>query len=275
MKFDCDLIRDLMPLCADDAASESSKKAVQTHIAVCTECAREWDSIRGGLTVSADAPPPVDKYAAAAKKYRIKRLCCIILYTFAVILLVIGWQVSPLSDGHFTPEGAVRGAMRQLGRNTVSDYSDYEIVYRYDWKNKDAVSFWVLSEHTQRFFVFDIERRRWNLYFDRGGAGGWYDPTQGVVLLSMAENETEAFSYYGIYAKEPDVHTIRMTIDGKTVSGTVDEKRFCALMLDWSEIDSLYDIHGEALDADGNVLYTMETTRDKYGNPHYDWIPAQ
>lgn len=275
MKFECDLIRDLMPLCADDAASEASKKAVQTHIAVCTECAREWDSIRGELTVSADAPPPEPKYADAAKKYRINRLCRLIFCMVTVILLCFGWWVSPLSRGHFTALGAVRAAIQQENRHTLSDLSDYEVVYQYDWKTKDTVTFWIMPRNTPKIYTIDVERGKWNLYYERGGSYKPYDPNQNVVLLDMTGDETEDIFYYGIYAKDSDVHTVRMTFDGKTVSETVDEKRFCALMFHWSEINSLYDIRGEALDADGNLLYTMETTRDKYNNPHYDWIPPQ
>jgi hypothetical protein len=38
MKNSCDVIRDLLPLYADDACSEGSKKMVEEHLAECQEC---------------------------------------------------------------------------------------------------------------------------------------------------------------------------------------------------------------------------------------------
>lgn len=38
MKYDCDVIRDLIPLCLDRVSSESSRSAVNEHIAECQFC---------------------------------------------------------------------------------------------------------------------------------------------------------------------------------------------------------------------------------------------
>ena len=58
MKYECDPIRDLMPLCADGAASDASKKAVRTHTEACTECAKVWADYQMGLDLKADASAP-------------------------------------------------------------------------------------------------------------------------------------------------------------------------------------------------------------------------
>lgn len=38
MKYDCDVIRDLIPLCIDKVASKNSQNAVSEHIAECRTC---------------------------------------------------------------------------------------------------------------------------------------------------------------------------------------------------------------------------------------------
>ena len=38
MKNSCDVIRDLLPLYADDACSADSRRLVDEHLAECTEC---------------------------------------------------------------------------------------------------------------------------------------------------------------------------------------------------------------------------------------------
>lgn len=46
MKNECNIARDLMPLCIDGVASEESKKYVDDHIAECTECAVTYGEMR-------------------------------------------------------------------------------------------------------------------------------------------------------------------------------------------------------------------------------------
>ena len=40
MDFDCDLIRDLLPLYLDGVCSDASRRAVKAHLAGCADCRR-------------------------------------------------------------------------------------------------------------------------------------------------------------------------------------------------------------------------------------------
>lgn len=40
----CDVVKDIMPLCVDDACSDISKQLVADHINACAECKKLWDS---------------------------------------------------------------------------------------------------------------------------------------------------------------------------------------------------------------------------------------
>ena len=42
MKLTCNVVRDLVGVCTDCAASEETKKAVQEHLAQCPACARYY-----------------------------------------------------------------------------------------------------------------------------------------------------------------------------------------------------------------------------------------
>ena len=46
MKFDCDVIRDLLPLYADDACSGKSREAVEEHLRDCPDCRGMLDRLR-------------------------------------------------------------------------------------------------------------------------------------------------------------------------------------------------------------------------------------
>ena len=45
MKYRCDMVKDLMPLCLDHAASASSEQTVIEHLAECKECSKYYEAI--------------------------------------------------------------------------------------------------------------------------------------------------------------------------------------------------------------------------------------
>ena len=49
MKYDCDVIRDLMPMCVDDTASQTSRKAVTDHAAECSDCNRIFEEMKKSI----------------------------------------------------------------------------------------------------------------------------------------------------------------------------------------------------------------------------------
>ncbi|MCR4639552.1 zf-HC2 domain-containing protein [Ruminococcus sp.] len=52
MSKNCDMIKDLLPLYADDVCSEESRKAVEEHIKNCPECKAELEKLCKNVTVS-------------------------------------------------------------------------------------------------------------------------------------------------------------------------------------------------------------------------------
>ena len=60
MKYNCDIVRDLMPLCVDGAASEPSRQMVVDHVLECRDCMQVYQEMR----TEVPKEPPVDKDAA-------------------------------------------------------------------------------------------------------------------------------------------------------------------------------------------------------------------
>lgn len=52
MSKNCDMIKDLLPLYADDVCSDESRKAVEEHIKDCPDCKSELEKLRKNVTVS-------------------------------------------------------------------------------------------------------------------------------------------------------------------------------------------------------------------------------
>ncbi len=48
-KNDCNIVRDLMPLVLDRAASDESREMVEEHIAACEACGKQYDAMKAAL----------------------------------------------------------------------------------------------------------------------------------------------------------------------------------------------------------------------------------
>lgn len=79
----CEVIRDLLPLCADGVASEESRAAVKAHIRTCNECRALYESMCAPVEAT-----PTEKeldYMAAVKKENRRFL----RRTYGIILLIV------------------------------------------------------------------------------------------------------------------------------------------------------------------------------------------
>lgn len=56
MKLPCEVIMDLIPLCKDGVASDESCRLVKEHIAVCSSCLKEYESMEGSVILESSMP---------------------------------------------------------------------------------------------------------------------------------------------------------------------------------------------------------------------------
>ena len=93
----CDVIRDLLPLCADGVASEESRAAVKAHIRTCNECRALYESMCAPVEAT-EVKEPDYMDAVRQQKKENRRF---ILLTYGVtlgvlLLLVVGGKVKSL-----------------------------------------------------------------------------------------------------------------------------------------------------------------------------------
>lgn len=98
MKISCNVIRDLLPLYVDDAASEESAHLVQEHLNTCPYCREELRKMRTPISV----PPEEDqelwaRFEARRQKERRKKRTAVICAgaVLAAILAAFGWYTRP------------------------------------------------------------------------------------------------------------------------------------------------------------------------------------
>ena len=95
----CDVIRDLLPLYADDLLSQCSRELVEAHIDACPECKEMLDAMLRPL----DPEPAEEDFRDALRKNRRKQRRRIILVcALTVLACVLGWWI--YMETHFYGE---------------------------------------------------------------------------------------------------------------------------------------------------------------------------
>lgn len=91
MHENCNIMRDLMPLCIDGAASDDSHRAVSRHIADCDECLKYYREMQTDMTRALAARPTEDEVKQAMKlvaRKRRRRVLLIMLASVAGLFLL-------------------------------------------------------------------------------------------------------------------------------------------------------------------------------------------
>lgn len=74
MKNECSIVRDLLPLCIDGAASEDSRKLVEEHTVICEDCAKERREMLLALPENQEPQKEQAVLQKAAKRLRRKHM---------------------------------------------------------------------------------------------------------------------------------------------------------------------------------------------------------
>lgn len=84
----CDMIKDLLPLYADDVCSEESRRAVEEHIKDCPDCKVELEKLRKNVTVSPQKDADVLK--RIKRRLRIEKLVVGLIALVTVLVIAAG-----------------------------------------------------------------------------------------------------------------------------------------------------------------------------------------
>lgn len=94
MNTNCDIIRDLLPLYADDVCSEASREAVENHLEACESCRAELSVMRcGEPAVIAEEVETAQAAGKAWKKRKLRSVLLGILAAAALFVVIYGLTV--------------------------------------------------------------------------------------------------------------------------------------------------------------------------------------
>lgn len=249
MKYKCDLIRDLMPLCADDSAAEDSKKAVFEHMSECASCEEYYRELIRGIEVDiAQEDTLTSEYATIAKKIRkrkIKYRALIAALTFSAFLLLGNYAIGY----HFTP----RAAAEHSGKLNPSS----KLLGTYDWGSV-------------RFFFYEGDcnydtisaDRHWNGWRSDDNYFVWpkYPSDKGYLTVTSPLyywDYDRGILLYPLLCDDPDITRVTITAFGKSKTTDIDTGKLTILAFENSDTSLSEDASGYAYDRHGNIKYEL------------------
>lgn len=100
-KIDCGVIRDLLPLYVDNAASEESQELVREHLAGCPGCQEELRKLRKPITLPPNGDEEAVKrfleYRAEVRRKQNGKLTCFLAVSISLILFLLCYALIPRS----------------------------------------------------------------------------------------------------------------------------------------------------------------------------------
>lgn len=301
MKYDHEIIRDLMPLCIDGIASKNSQKAVEEHIAECDDCKSEWEQMKNFIKPCDNIPLPEDtaKYKATAKRVRKHHRWVLLKITCAVIaaLFIIGIAGNFIDGARFTPESAAKAQIKEMSGDFYETPEEFHnapepeitiigTVKSNDGKVADTYALIYKPDLDTTLFADSGSDRcdmmRMGLWMANGGAIGEYDENIGIHMSGTGHSCSycdKNYSFVTFYVTDKHIKTISFVRGGSTYTVYPDEKGFCGISFEMRTDLKGDNIHeGTATDEKGNVLYSIQEVRKKTDNNHeytvYDWVKS-
>ena len=312
MKYDHEIIRDLMPLCIDGIASPKSKEAVEAHIAECPDCAKEWKQMNQGIdqTVQEPLPEPTAKYAETAKRVRKKnrwlllRSMLLMLAGIFLIMILGNWYKGNRYFSGTLAKKFVRGCwhldsemlredyhlneicgfsklnLHFIGEITTPDRKNRESYITADIPDSDIIGIWACDMHREKPLTL-------GMWKGEGGGSGCFSKDDRIIMAPgtlQYENGSKIMDYWMFYSSDPDVSRITVQAFGEQQIVVLDhgfgyvsrEMTAYEKMTDHSESNEITE--GEAFDANGTVLYRIRQVTSKEDSETvitYKWQKAE
>lgn len=236
MKYNCDIVRDLMPMCIDGTASDKTKQMVDEHVAECPPCDKVYAEMRGEAKLELPVQSAAPEFASTVKKMKSRRkrrtwLTLLLGVMIAGLVALAGlygyywyfvdWTL--LEDAQLSLVSSTDGIALIHARNvprsanmvlrmSEMEYPDsakgqceclvFISATRYEAKNKgDDVYFVVGNMEEDRVLAIDEWNNEVPVY--RMLLARRYDGSGQVFYLS-GEEEPEVISLRGAHLKSPD-----------------------------------------------------------------------
>ncbi|MBQ9008546.1 MAG: zf-HC2 domain-containing protein [Clostridia bacterium] len=103
MKLPCAIVRDLLPLYAENLTEEETRKMVDEHLAGCSECRRKLGEIDTEVTGTVESAKPLRTLKGEIRKRRLYAVVlaalCVFVAVYTVFYHLNEWKPMPWTEG--------------------------------------------------------------------------------------------------------------------------------------------------------------------------------
>jgi len=154
MKISCNIIRDLLPLYAEDLASEDTREMVDDHLCDCTDCTEFLNQIRQEMQVPMETDTEtLNKVKKTIIRRRALSIMASVFTLITLVSLVFTFLFTPfqltmeqaLDDFYIREDGAV-----------VIDYSPYVVGRSLGGYEEN----WIIHQYSTRYDVWKGDNRK-------------------------------------------------------------------------------------------------------------------
>ncbi|MGN0395101.1 MAG: zf-HC2 domain-containing protein [Coprococcus sp.] len=252
MKYKCEMIKDLMPLCLDHAAAESSEQAVIEHMAECKECTQYYDYLSKELEPLGESEYGDNRYVQLAAKIRKRRtgigvLIGILVWVFYFICMnyASGYRLN--SEAAAELSGRLNDKSKLLGC--------------FEWK--EDYHFYIYDNYSC-YDVVNVEKK-WNGWKKQDNCFCWpkwsmYDENVGIEVVGdlCCFRNDEGVQLFPIIAYDEKVKSVEVTCYEQTQTKEVEAGEFILFTFGAINGQSNDDVEATAYDEIGNALYRLE-----------------
>lgn len=154
MKISCDIIRDLLPLYAEDMVSEDSKALVDAHLCCCDPCTKVLASIRKNVPVPVEMDSePLNKVKKMIMKRRILSVAASLLTLMTLAAFVVSYLFAPFQ---LTVEQALDDFYVREDAKIVINYSPYVTGRSVSGFNDN----WFINQYSTRYDMWRGDNRK-------------------------------------------------------------------------------------------------------------------
>lgn len=265
MKYKCGMIKDLMPLCVDDEASESSKKAVIEHLVECKQCESYYESLSKEITNDNKSMETRDGFAELAAKLRKRKL--ITRITITIVFFVVFELMLNFSSGYrFKPENAAN----ESGRLNYTS----KLLTSYDWGDWQ---FYIYDSQT----CYDVVtiQKTWHGWKSNENCLIWpkvYTNNEievaGALYFWSDTNDKFGIQIFPMIVNDNNVASIEVTVFGETKKIDTTTNKIVMMTFENSDSSIGSEATGFAYDRQGNAVYTLQKLEEL---AKWVWLPIE
>ncbi|ACL76961.1 hypothetical protein [Ruminiclostridium cellulolyticum] len=277
MKYNCDLIKDLLLLYQDKATSDFSSNVVEDHLNKCNECYRFYHEVKKATEIHFKTPPKTDNvggYQSLAKRLnRAKwywRLCIGLLLGCIISLSLMyadGNRFDPMSAAHagnVLDENSRLLAAVPMGKERILYIYDDDGLYR-DINVVYHFPFWKYNYKWPNRYIADR-----NLGVQLITKGSYANSINKSLYIIFAVAVNDGRVAYIELGKEGKLQ--RQNVDSPITVFFWDETGNWDGTSTWNGMIKDSELRGTAYASDGTVLYNL-THESNEQNP-IKWIPV-